>query len=94
VRETGVEVIERNYATKPLTEEEVRAIVRAAGVAGALNARHAVSKEKGWKEHPPGVDEFVRAVLAEPNLLRRPILVRDGRALVGKDAEAIRSFLT
>jgi arsenate reductase (glutaredoxin) len=93
VRETGAEVIERDYAREPLTEDEIRAVVRAAGVATALNTRHAVAKERGWKERPPTEDELVRAALAEPNLLRRPILLRDGRAVVGKDAGAIRALL-
>ena len=94
VRETGADVTERNYASKPLTEDEVRSIVRAAGVSAALNTRHEIAKSKGWKERPPTEDELVRAAMSEPNLLRRPILVRDGRALVGKDPDAIRAFLT
>lgn len=93
VRETGAEIVERNYAKQPLTEDEVRAIVRAAGVEAVLNTRHAVAKAKGWKERPPTEDELVRAAVAEQNLLRRPVLLRDGRALVGKDADAIRAFL-
>ena len=79
MRETEAEVTERNYAKQPLTEDEVRAIVRAAGVANVLNTRHEVAKEKGWKERPPSEDELVRAAVAEPNLLRRPVLIRDDR---------------
>jgi arsenate reductase len=93
VRETGAEVTERDYARKKLGEDEIRAIVRAAGVERVLNTRHEVAKARGWKERPPSEDELVRAALDEPNLLRRPVIVRDGEALVGKDADAIRAFL-
>lgn len=93
MRETGADVTLRDYARKPLTEDEVRAIVRAVGVAGVLNTRHEVAKAQGWKERPPSEDELVRAALAEPNLLRRPVLIRDGEAVVGKDAAAIRGLL-
>ncbi len=89
-----MEVTQRDYAKRALTEEEVRGIVAVTGVAPVLNTRHEVAKREGWKEAPPDVDTFVRAVLAEPNLLRRPILVRDGRYVVGKDEAAIRELLT
>lgn len=51
-----------------------------------LNARHETAKAGGWVEAPPSEKEFVAAVLAEPNLLRRPIVMKDGRIVVGKDA--------
>lgn len=50
-----------------------------------LNVRHALAKERGWAERPPSVDDFVSAVADEPNLLRRPILVRGKSVLVGFD---------
>ena len=93
MRETGAEVTERNYAKMPLTGDEVRAIVEIAGVPAVLNTRHELAKANGWKERPPSADAFVAAVVAEPNLLRRPILVRGRRVVVGKDEAAIRDLL-
>jgi arsenate reductase-like glutaredoxin family protein len=85
---------DRNYARTPLTEAEVRAIVTAAGsVSAVLNTRHAVSKERGWKESPPDVDTYVSAVLEDSNLLRRPILVVGGQAVVGTDPEGWKRLL-
>jgi arsenate reductase-like glutaredoxin family protein len=63
------------------------------GPAAVLNTRHAEAKARGWKEAPPDVATFVAAVLVEPNLLRRPILVRGKRIVVGKDDAAIRKLL-
>jgi regulatory protein spx len=83
----GVAVDEINYAKAPLDQKAIRAIVAAAGsVAAVLNTRHAIAKESGWAEKAPAKDAFVKAAAAEPNLLRRPILVRDGKAvLIGYD---------
>ncbi len=89
MRSAGLEIDEVNYAKTALTEEQVRSIVRAAGsVAAVLNLRHAVAKERGWAKNPPTVEELVEAVGAEPNVLRRPILLVDGRAIIGFDRAA------
>jgi arsenate reductase-like glutaredoxin family protein len=60
----------------------------AGGVANVLNTRHAVAKEKGWKESPPSLDEFAGLVAKEPNLIRRPILLDGKKAIVGFDEKA------
>lgn len=90
----GAEIEERDYAKVPLQRAEVRAIVeRAGGVAAVLNTRHAEAKANDWKTAPPDPETFVDAVLREPNLLRRPILVGDAGLVVGKDEPAIRALL-
>ena len=84
----------RNYAKDPLTRKEVESILAAAGsVEAVLNTRHKLTKEKGWKDEPPSKTAFLEAVLAEPNLLRRPILVKGRKAVVGKDLDGIRKLL-
>lgn len=86
MRSAGVELEEVNYAKAALTEQQVREIVRTAGsVAAVLNLRHALAKERGWAKQPPSVDELVAAVRSEPNVLRRPILLIGGRAIIGFD---------
>jgi arsenate reductase-like glutaredoxin family protein len=94
VRQLVPDAVERNYAKEPLSAADVRTIVRAAGsVAAVLNARHAVAKARGWKENPPSAAAFAAAAAEEPNLLRRPIVVRDARAVVGGNLDAIRALL-
>ena len=87
-------MVERNFAKEPLTVAEIRSIVTAAGGVGAvLNLRHAIAKENGWKESPPAQTAFIAAVREQSNVIRRPILVSGGRAVVGRNEEAIRSLL-
>jgi arsenate reductase-like glutaredoxin family protein len=87
-------VLERNYAKEPLTRNEVAAIVAAVGeVAPLINTRHKVAKERGWKTKPPAASTFVKAVLEEPNLIRRPVLVAGKRVVIGKDLDAVRALL-
>ena len=89
MRSAGHELTEVNYAKKPLDESTVKELVRkAGGVAAVLNTRHAVVKEKGWADKPPDPDTFAKAVVKEPNLLRRPIFETGKKLIVGFDKAA------
>lgn len=77
-----------------MTATEIRSIVQAAGgVAAVLNTRHAIAKENGWKDTAPSQAAFIAAVQEQSNVIRRPILVKDGKAVVGKDEDSLRSLL-
>jgi len=89
LRELSIELQEINYARTGLDEATVKAIVAKAGSVGAvLNARHEIAKAKGWATRPPSTAEFARAVAADVNLLRRPIVIAGDRAIVGFDPKA------
>jgi arsenate reductase-like glutaredoxin family protein len=89
LRNAGQEIEEINYAKTGLTEAVVADIVKRAGsVAAVLNTRHALVKENGWATAPPSPQVFAKAVAAEPNLLRRPILLLGDRVIVGFDRTA------
>ena len=89
MRNGGVDFEAVDYAKKPLDEATVRAIIKAAGSVGAIvNARHAIAKEKGWVDNPPDADTFAKAVVKEPNLLKRPILLIGKNFIVGFDKAA------
>ena len=56
---------ERDYAKRPITAAEVRAILVAAGsVSAVLNTRHATAQRHNWKDTPPATDAFVEAAVA------------------------------
>jgi arsenate reductase-like glutaredoxin family protein len=94
VRQIDPNATERNYAKTPLTAAEIQALVGAVGsVAALLNTRHEIAKTRGWRDHPPDLAEFVTAAAGDNNLVRRPIVVRDGRAVVGTDEGALRRLL-
>lgn len=89
LRKRELEVEEINYAKAGLSEATVKRIVAAAGgVAAVLNTRHAIAKENGWAAKPPSVAAFAKAVAAEANLLRRPILIDGETVIVGFDKAA------
>ena len=89
MRTKQLEVEEINYAKTGLSEAVVKDLVaKAGGVAPLLNTRHALVKAKGWVAKPPSVDTFAKAVAADANVLRRPILISGSRVIVGFDRDA------
>ena len=44
------------------------------------------------KEHPPARDEALKLMAQEPNLIRRPIVIRGGQMVLGYDEEGLRKL--
>ena len=58
-----------------------------------LNPRNELFRERGMKENPPPRDEAIRLMSENPNLIRRPLLVKGGKVLFGFDEEVYREAL-
>jgi arsenate reductase-like glutaredoxin family protein len=84
----------RDYAKKGLSAEEIGEIVDAVGsVSAVLNTRHVTAKAKGWAEKPPDKAVFIMAATVENNLLRRPVVLSGGAAVVGASEKELRRLL-
>lgn len=53
-----------------------------------LNTRNELYREKQMKERPPRRSEAIALMAKNPNLIRRPLLVRDEEILFGFDEKA------
>lgn len=55
------------------------------------------TKEKIWienyKEKTLTNDEIIQAMTDNPILIERPIVIKDGKAIVGRDLDKVASFL-
>ena len=54
-----------------------------------LNTRNELYRTKKMKDHPPSREAAIRMMAAEPNLIRRPVIVAGGRVVLGFDQEGI-----
>lgn len=89
----ATELVERDYARQPLTPDEIETIFGRDEMLPFLNTRHAVFKDRGFASQLPPREELVSLIVAEPNLLRRPIVRKGRQVVVGFDRDAIRSLL-
>jgi len=58
-----------------------------------LNSRNELYRERGMKENPPPRDEALQLMSENPNLIKRPILVKGSRIILGYDEEALSGAL-
>ncbi len=95
VRTLATDVTDRNYSKAPLSMEEMQSILSMVSLGDLINFRHTIAKARGWtRDSLPLREEFITAALGENNLLRRPITVKNGRAVVGFQTDALKTLLT
>jgi arsenate reductase-like glutaredoxin family protein len=84
LREKGAEFEEVDL-NKGLSIAELERLIGKRDYREFLNSRNELYREKGMKEAPPPRDEALRLMSENPNLIRRPILVKGGQILLGLD---------
>jgi arsenate reductase-like glutaredoxin family protein len=87
------EIIQYDYARQSLPAAEIKAIFGHDKIDQFLNTRHAVYKEKGFAEKLPSTPELIEIIIAEPNLLRRPITRIGSKFVVGYDQEKMQQLI-
>jgi arsenate reductase len=95
LEEKGVrpEIVE--YLKTPPSAAELRAILGMLGLAPRelMRRKEASYKEAGLDDPALDDDALIAAMVAHPVLIERPIVVKDGRAALGRPPEAILEIL-
>jgi arsenate reductase-like glutaredoxin family protein len=84
LRERGVEVEEIDL-NRGLSVAELEKLIGKRDYREFLNTRNEIYRERGMKENPPSREEALRLMSENPNLIRRPILVKGSRMFLGYD---------
>ncbi|WP_321961767.1 arsenate reductase (glutaredoxin) [Paraburkholderia sp. J7] len=88
-----VEVIE--YLKQPLTVEQLKALHAMLGgsLRDMIRTGETEYSELGLDASGVTVDQLYEAIARHPILLQRPIVVRDGRAVIGRPTENVAALL-
>lgn len=82
------------YLTETPTFDELKELLKKLNLKPAELIR---IKEKIWIENYKGKvlsdDETIQAMVDNPILIERPIVVKDGKAIIGRDLDKVASFL-
>ena len=88
----GAALDEHNLAKERLTLEQLDALIGARNYLDFLNPRNELYRERKMKDRPPSRAEAIKLMAREPNLIRRPIVIRGGQMVLGYDEEALREL--
>jgi len=89
--ERGIDFETVEYHVEGLTEDEIRDVLRKAGI-GAVDALR--MREEGARELASADEDTIVAAMAErPELLQRPIVVNGDRAVLARPVERVLEIL-
>ena len=95
LEERGVDFERVDFHVEPLSEEELRDLVRRAGVPARdlFRVREPVYAELGLDSREVSDDEAIRLMAEHPELLQRPVVVRGDRAVLARPVERVLELL-
>ena len=94
LEEKGVEAEVVKYLETPPTKEELKEILKMLGLSARelMRTKEDIYKELGLKE-VEDEEALIEAMVAHPKLIERPIVIKDGKAAIGRPIENIVEIL-
>ena len=89
----GVELESRDLDKQRLSEAELEELIGDRDYEEFLNTRNELYRTRNMKDHPPSRAEAIKLMAKEPNLIRRPVVLRGSEMVLGLDEEAYRKLL-
>jgi arsenate reductase len=95
LEQRGVDFERVDFHVEPLTEDELRELVRKTGgpARDLFRTREPVYAELGLGERELDDDEAIRLMAEHPQLLQRPVVVKGDRAVLARPLERVEELL-
>lgn len=84
-----MELEEHDLGKQRLTAEQLDALIGSRNYLDFLNPRNEMYRQRNMQRHPPAREEALKLMAQEPNLIRRPIVIRGGQVVLGYDEEGL-----
>lgn len=90
LEEKGIEAEVVKYLDTPPSKEELVAVLNMLGMTARelMRTKEAIYKELDLKEETDE-DKLIEAMVSNPKLIERPIVIKDGKAAIGRPIENI-----
>jgi arsenate reductase len=79
--------------TRGLSVEELDRLIGRRDYRLFLNSRNELYRERKMKENPPSRAEALQLMAANPNLIKRPLLIKGNQIVVGFDPDEMQKLL-
>ena len=90
----GAELELRNLDTERLSESELNKLIGRQDHRKFLNTRNELYRTRKMKDEPPSRAEAIKLMAKNPNLIRRPVVIRGDEIVLGLDEEAFRKMVS
>ena len=94
-KERGADFESINYYGAPLTEKDLKALIRRLGIAprDLLRKNEQVYRDLGLAKRELSDDELIRLMIENPDLMQRPIVVQGNKAVLARPIENLDELL-
>ena len=95
MEEKGVQPEIVQYLDTPPTEDELRDILKLLGIGprDLMRRKEAEYKAQGLDDENLSDDDLIKAMIATPKLIERPIVIANGKAALGRPPEKVLDIL-
>lgn len=95
LRNQGIEPTIIEYLKTPPSINELKAVIKALGIAprDLLRKGEAIYKELGLHDSNPSDEALIQAMVTHPVLIERPIVIRGEKAAIGRPPESVLTLL-
>ena len=95
LEERGIDFERVDYHVEPLTEGQIRDLVRKTGrpARDLFRTSEPAYEDHNLADREPNDDEAIALMVAHPELMQRPVIVRGDRAVLGRPIERVLELL-
>ena len=80
----------RDLGKERMTVQELDALIGKRDYRMFLNTRNELYRARQMGQNPPSREEALQLMAGEPNLIRRPVVLRGSEIVLGYDEEALK----
>ena len=94
LEEKGIEAEVVRYLDTPPSKEEIKAVLKMLGIParGLMRTKEALYKELGLQD-VEDEENLIEAMAENPKLIERPVVIKDGKAAIGRPIEKVIELL-
>jgi arsenate reductase-like glutaredoxin family protein len=90
--EQGAQLETRDLDKQLMTEAELDRLIGSRDYKEFLNPRNELYREQNMKNKPPSRAEAIKLMAKVPNLIRRPVVIRGAKIVLGFDETALKKL--
>lgn len=95
LKESGTPFTAVNYYEQAFTKEQLKKILKKAGLSpkDALRTKEDIYRELGLAKKELSDDALLDLMVKHPDLIQRPLVVKDEKAVLARPAETVKILL-